>query len=195
MEMYQLEAVLHAAFFEYAQGFEQFGRIEAEFALVAAALGPFARAGAGELDTYADVGTYAEAFGYVGDKPQFVQLFHHQVYTATHLLGQQCQLDIALVLVSVADYQGIGVGVGGQDGVQFGLGSGFEADIEFGAVAHNFLHDLAHLIYLDGVYHIILCRVSVAGGCFAEAVRNFLDTVVQNVRKAQQYGRCQVAFL
>lgn len=100
-------------------------------------------------------------------------------------LGQQCQFDIALVLVSVADYQGVGIGVGGQYRVQLRLGTGFETDVEFGAIAHNFFHDLAHLIYLNGVDHIVLRRVSVARGSFAEAVRNLFDAVVQDIREAQ----------
>ena len=151
--------------------------------MVAATLDPFARAGTGEFDAYADIGAYTEAFGHFGDKSQLVQFFHHQVYAASHFLGQQCQFDIALVLVSVADYQGIGVG--GQYRVQLRLGTGFETDVEFGAIAHNFFHDLAHLIYLNGVDHIVLRRVSVARGSFAEAVRNLFDAVVQDIREAQ----------
>ena len=45
--------------------------------------------------------------------------------------------------------------------MKFGLGPGFEANVELLAIDDDFFHDLTHLIYLDGVDHVVLCLVVV----------------------------------
>ena len=103
MEVYQFQAVSHALLLQQFQCVEQFGTGESELAGVAAAFLPFAASAAGQFDADAEVGAHVEFLGYLGDDFQFVQFLHYDKDSLAHLLGQQCQLDIALVLVSVAD--------------------------------------------------------------------------------------------
>jgi hypothetical protein len=156
VEVDELQAVLHIDFLQNVQSLQQFTRIEAELAGVAAALLPFACARRGELDADADVGPYTELLRHVGDDLQFVDLLHHEEDALAHLLRQQGQLYVALVLVAVADDERVVVHVGGNDGVELGLGTGFQSQVVFLAVADDFLHHRAHLIHLDGVDDEIL---------------------------------------
>ena len=102
-------------------------------------------------------------------------------------MGQEGQLDVVLVLVSVADYQGVLVDIRGEYGVEFGLRPGFQSDVEFFAVADDFLHDGAHLVYLDGVNHEVLSGVFIFFGSLAETAENLFHPVVEDVGEAQQY--------
>ena len=121
VEMDKFQAVFHFAAFEDVDGFEQFRTVKTEFRRVAAAFAPFARACARKFDAYAYVGPYLQLARYIGYKAQFVELFHHQIDAASHLLGQKSKFDIGGILVTVADYQGIGVDVGGEHRMEFGL--------------------------------------------------------------------------
>ena len=110
---------------------------------------------------------------------------------AAHLLCQQGQLDVALVLVSVADDDGVGVQVGhvaGQHGVQLGLAAGFKADVELLAMADDFFHHLPHLVHLDGIDDEIGPLVLIFLGRLLKAAGNLVDAVIQDVGETQQHG-------
>ncbi len=195
MEVDELQAIRHLVLFEQFQRFQEFAGIDAEFADVAPGFLPFAAAGAGELDADTDIGLHAHLFGEAGDGFQFDEFFHHEVDAAPHFLRQQRQFDVALVLVAVADNHGVVVDVDGKDGMQFRFGAGFQPDVEFVAVADDFLHDGAHLIDFDGVDDEVLRGVAVFFGGGFEAVGYFLDAVVEDVRETQQHGCGNVAHL
>ncbi len=79
--------------------------------------------------------------------------------------------------------------------MKFRLGAGLQADIEFFAVCDDFLHDRTHLIYFYRVNHEILALIIIRGSSLLEAVADFLDTVVENVRKTQKNRRRNIAYL
>ena len=60
---------------------------------------------------------------------------------------------------------------------------------------HDFLHDLAHLVYLYRIYNEVLGFIVILLGSLLEATRNFLHTIVKNVRETQQHGRSHIAYL
>ena len=195
MEMYQFEAVLHVAALQYIDSFKKFRRIEAELALVATTLAPFARASARQLDAYAHIRPHLQPLRYIGDHTQLIELLHHQIYAAPHLLGKQRQLDIRLILIPIADYKGILGDICGKHSMQLRLRTGLKADIELLAVAHYLLHHRTHLIHLYRIDRIALPLIVVLLGSLTEAVRYFLDAIIQNIGKTKQHRSADVAHL
>ena len=193
MEVEELEAVAQSHLVEHLQGHQQLGAVESELRGVAAALAPLAAAVACQLDADAQVGAHAQLLGRLGNDLQFGQFLDDEEDALAHLLCQQSQFDEVLVLVAVADDEAVAVHVGGQHGMQFGLGAGFQSQVIAFAVADDFLHDGAHLVHLDGEDDEVLGLVVVLLGSLAEALVGLLDAVVEDVGEAQQYGSRDVA--
>ena len=193
VEMDEAHAVVQSLVVEYAERLEQFAAGESELAGVAAALFPFARSRRGELDAYADVGLYAQFLGGFGNDVYLVEFFHHDEDTLAHLLREQSQLDVALVFISVADDERVALALHGDDGVQFGLGTGFKSEVELLAVTDDFLYHGLHLVHLDGIDDKVLCLVVVFLGCFLKATGGFLNAVVEDVGETQQHRWGDVA--
>ena len=168
MEMYQLQAISHLIFLEHLECFQQFARVQAELAHVASRFFPFATAGTCQLDPDTDIRANFQTLGYSRYIPQLVQLLYHEVNVPSHLLCQQCQLDIVLVLVSVTDNHGIVVNVDGQDSVQFRLGACLQPDIILCTMTYNLLHDRTHLVHLDRVDNKVLPRITIFRGSCLE---------------------------
>ena len=103
VEVYQPEAFGEVVCLEHLQRFQQLAGVEAELAAVAARLLPLAAATAGQLHPYADVGLHLESLGDADCQLQLVEFLHHDEDLLAHLLCQQGQLDVALILVAVAD--------------------------------------------------------------------------------------------
>ena len=59
--------------------------------------------------------------GDLGDEIQLVKFLHDDEDTLAHLLGEQGQFDIALVLVAIADDDRITLALDGDNGVELGL--------------------------------------------------------------------------
>ena len=191
----QFEAVGHLGPFQKIEGIEQFARIQTELAAVATALFPLAATRAGQFDADTDVGANLQPFRDVGNQFQLVQFLDHEEDAAPHLLGQQGQFDVVLVLIAVADDERVLVGIDGQHRMQFGFGARFEADVEFLAMAHDLLDHRSHLVHLDGIDDKVLGRVAILVGRLFEAFRDFLDTVVENIGETQQNGCRYIAHL
>ena len=190
VEVNESQTIAHILAVKQLQRFQQLGTGEAKFRGIAAALLPLAGAAAGQFDAYADVGTHVELLGHTGDDVELVQLLHHDEYLLAHLLCQQRQLDVALVFVTVAHDDTVALALHGDDGVQFGLRTRFNTQVELAAVRDNFLHHGLHLVHLDGIHHIVLSLVVILLGGFLEAAPRLLDTVVEDVGEAQQH-RCR----
>ena len=144
-------------------------------------------AGACEFDTYSYVRTDFQFFRYGSHSPQLVQFFDDDEYVTSHFLRQQGKLDIAFVLVPVADNHGIIVDIYRQDGVQFRLGTGFEPYIVFGPVPDYFLDYGTHLVYFDRIYYEVLRGIAVLVGSSPETVGNLFYPVVEYVRETEQH--------
>ena len=103
VEMDESQTVVQSVFLQNLECFEQFRTGESELRGVAAALFPFSAAAACQFDAYADVGLHVEFLGSLGDDVDFVEFLHHDEDALAHLLCQQCQFDVTLVFVAVAD--------------------------------------------------------------------------------------------
>ena len=186
----EFEAVLHVVFLKEVEGFEQFGRGEAELAAVATRFLPFACARAGQLDAHAEVGRDLQATGDFCCRLQFVQLLADDDDLTAHLLGEQGELDELLVLVTIANDERVGVGAEGDDGVKLGLGAGFQTDVALLAVADDLFDHGAHLVHLDGHHHEVLALEFVFLGSFLKTRVDFVDAVVEDVGETYQH-RCR----
>ena len=95
--------------------------------------------------------------------------------------------------MAVANNQAVAVHICGQHGVQFGLAACFEAEVVLLAVADDFLHHGAHLVYLDRVDDEVVGLVVVLLFGAVEAFCRLFDAVVEDIGEAQQDGRGDVA--
>ena len=71
--------------------------------------------------------------------------------------------------------------------MQFGLGTGFKAQIKFLAMADNFFNNRAHLIHFNRIDDKILGFVSILFGCLFKTIGSLFNTVIQNIRKTHQH--------
>jgi len=124
-----------------------------------------------------------------------IELLNHDEDALAHLLSQQRQLNVGLVLVSVADDERVAVTLHGDDGVQLRLAAGLQSEVELASVGDDFLHDGLHLVYLDGVDDVALALVVILLGSLLEARCGLLDAVVENVGEAKEHRRGDVAQL
>ena len=193
VEVYQPQAVAHVLLVEQLERVEQLGARQAELAGVAAAVLPLATARGGQLYAYAEVRADVELLGHAGYGVKLVELLHDDEYALAHLLGEQGQLYVALVLVAVADDERVALALHGYHRVQFRLGACLEPEVELAPVAYYLLHHRLHLVYLYGVDDEVLALVFVLGGGLAEAAAGLLDAVVEDVGEAEQHRRGDVA--
>ena len=98
------------------------------------ALLPLAGTAAGQFDADADVGLHVQLLGFACDNLQLVHLLHHNEDMLAHLLCQECQFDVALVLVAVADNDRVALTLHGDDRMQLGLRTGFQSEVELASV-------------------------------------------------------------
>ncbi len=169
VEMYEPHAVVQSFLVEYFERVEQFRRCKAELACVAAALLPLARTARREFYAYAYVGPHAQFLGRRGYEVYLVHLLHDDEYAFSHFLGEQRELYVALVFVAVAHYYRVALALHGNHGVQFGLGSAFESEVELASVRDYLLHHGLHLVHLYGIDDEVLALVVVFLGRFLEA--------------------------
>ena len=181
VEMDELEAIGQPLTFQQGQGIHQFARIETKLAGISSRLFPFPASRTGQLDADADIGADIHPLGEVGQDTEFHHLLYHDENLTSHFLGKQGQLDIAFVLVSVADDERMAIHVKGKDGMEFGFRACFQAHIVLVPVADEFLHHGAHLVHLDGIDNVALCLIVILLRSTFEAFRNLGDAVVQDV--------------
>ena len=179
--MDQPDAVLDVFFLRDVEGFHQFNRAQAEFGVFAAGGRPAARSGADQLDAQADVGPDVQLLRDPDDGFQLRQPLDHNKDFFAQFLAHQCQPDERLVLVAVADQQGLRVVHDGEDGVQFRLGTGFQADIVRAAEFDDLLHHLPLLVDFNGINAVIGSNVIVLPRCDLKSLCQFCDTGFENI--------------
>ena len=195
VEVYELEAVAHLLLLKEIEGLEQFAAGEAELTAVASAFFPLATARGGQLDADADVGLHVQLACQLGDEFQLVELLHHEEDALAHLLCQQGQLYEALVLIAVADDEGIGIHVGGYHRMKLRLGTSLQAKVVFLAVADDLFHHGAHLIHFNRIDDEVLGLVFILFCSLAEAGGDLFDTTVQDVWETYEHRGRDIAKL
>ena len=189
VEVNEVQAVVQPLLVERLQRLEQLRRSESELGGIAAALGPFSRPAGCQFDADAEVRLHIQLLRCPGNEVYFVELLHHDEDALAHLLRQQSQFDVALILVTVADDERVALALYGDDCVQLGLRPGLQSQIELASVGDDFLHHRLHLIHLNRIDDEVLGLESVLLSCLLEAGRSLLDTVVKNVGETEQHRR------
>ena len=187
MEMDQLQAIRQVFLFQKVERLQQLARRQAELAGISSALFPFAATGRGQLDADADIRADIQLFGHLGDQNQLVDLLDNQKNPFTHFLCQQSQLDIAFILIAVADDQRIGIRVDRNHRMEFGFGTSFQSQIELLAMADDLFHHRTHLIDFYGIDNEILRLITIFIRSLLETVRDLFNTVIQNIWETDQY--------
>ena len=193
VEMNQLQTVLHSVLVDIVECREEFTAGKAKLAGIATAFLPFSTAGSSELDAYADVRTHIQVLGNLRNGVQFVEFLHHDEHALTHLLGKQSQFNVALVLIAVADDEGVAFHVHRQHGMELRLGTRFQSQVVLLSVADDFLHHRTNLIHLDRIDDEVLGRVAVFFRGILETSCRLLNTVVDDVGETNQHRGCYIA--
>jgi hypothetical protein len=167
-----------------------------EFGFLARRFAPSAGALTGELHAHADFRPHAVGLGVFQNEMDFFVVLDHGDDGAAELGGQDDGLYIGVVLEAIAYHDAVGRVFGdGHDGEQFGLGADFEAEAEFLPVAiHLFDHEPL-LVDLDGKHRGVAVLVAVLGNGRTEGFGQVAQAVGENVGKANDHGRVQVAGL
>ena len=121
MEMDQSEAVTHTFLVQHFQRLQEFCTGQSELRSIATALFPFSGATGSQFDADTDIRTDIHLLGFTGDDLQLVHLLHNDEDLLTHLLGQQGQFDITLILITVTDDNRVALTLHGDNGMQFGF--------------------------------------------------------------------------
>ena len=193
MEMDQTQTVAHVFLIQEFQGFKKFGTCQAKLRGVATALLPFTRAAGCQFDADADIRTDIHLFGLTGDNLQLVHLLHHDKDLLTHLLCQQGQLNVTLVLVSVTDDDGVALTLHGDDGMELGFRAGLQSQVELTTMRNDLFNDRLHLVHLDGVDHIVLTFVVVFLTGLLEAAPGLFNPVVKDIGETEQHRGSDIA--
>ena len=121
VEMDESDAVVQTLVIECFERLEQLRRAQSELRSVASALLPFARSARSQLDTNADVRLNAKLLCGSGNQSYLAHLLNNDKYALAHLLCEQRQFDVALVLVAVAHDDRVALALHSDNGVQLGL--------------------------------------------------------------------------
>ena len=193
VEVEQLEGVEEAVLPQVGHGVEEVAAGEAELRAVAARGLPVPGAPGGEARADTDAGAHPHLLGDLPDQRQLGRLLHDQDDVAAELRGEEGRLDIFLVLVAVADDQGLLVLQHGHDGQQLGLRAGLEPVVVGAAVLHQPLHQVAVLVDLDGIDPAVGTLVAVLGDGAAEGLVQLHDPGLDDLRETDQQRQADAA--
>ena len=119
--MDESDAVVQTLVVECFKRLEQLRRAQSELRSVASALLPFARSARSQLDTNADVRLNAKLLCGSGNQSYLAHLLNNDKYALAHLLCEQRQFDVALILVAVAHDDRVALALHSDNGMQLGL--------------------------------------------------------------------------
>ena len=191
--MQQLQTVAEIFRLQHFRRGKQFHGAQTELGILAAALGPFARAFAQQPRADADERFHTERFGNRDDVLQLFQLFDDHDDAFAELDAEQRHLDELRVLVAVADDESALLVLQRKAGEEFRLAADFQAEVVRLAGIENFLHDFAELVHLDGKHAAILAlKIKFRDGALKRLV-NRLNAMPQNILKANEQWKFQPA--
>ena len=149
MEVNEAKRVLHLRLSEATGDLDDLRSRQAELSVLAGTVGPLAFAGGGELDAQADVGLDAHASGDADDRVDLGELFDDDDGLLTEAAAHQGELDVFLVLVTVADQECLAVLEEGEGDDELRLRTSFEAEIIFFTCVEDLFDHFAELVDLD----------------------------------------------
>uniref|UniRef100_J3MAZ6 Uncharacterized protein n=1 Tax=Oryza brachyantha TaxID=4533 RepID=J3MAZ6_ORYBR len=165
VEVQELEAVEHTKGLELGDDGENLRGVQAELALLPRRGAEVAGVLGAQLSAHADHRAHAEAAAGLDDNVELLLLLEHDDRVEPHGARDERERDVLVVLVAVADEQGVRVAARGEAAhreQQLRLGAGLQAEAERLAELHNVLHDVPVLVALDGVHALV--PPAVAGG-------------------------------
>ena len=105
------------------------------------------------------------------------------------LLREDGKLDIALILIAIADDERVALALLRDHDMELWLGAGLKTEVELAAVRSDLIDHGLHLVHLDRIDHIALAFEVILFLGFLIARRHLLDTVIENVGEAQEHRR------
>ena len=193
MEVEQLQVVEQVGLLQGLDRGEEFGDGQAKFRLGADGAAPASGAAAGELGSDPDKGCGAQLLAGLDDPFDLVGLLDHDHRLAAEASGEDGRLDVALILVAVADQQRLGVIHQGEGDQQFRLAAGLQTEVPALAAGHELLDDMALLVALHGEDPLVATGVAVlSNGALKGGVQS-LEPVFEDVVEADQQGEPEAA--
>ena len=193
VEVEELQAVEHALGLQALHRGHHLRRGEAELRPVAGGLHPLAGALRAEARPHADHGPDVELAARGQDGVELGHAVHGDDDLAPELLGEERRLDEGLVLVAVAEDEGLGVVVHGQGHQELGLAARLDAEVEGAPVLDQLLDHVALLVDLDRVDAAVAALVVVLGDGLLEGAAELLHAGAQDVGEADQEGKVEAA--
>jgi hypothetical protein len=151
VEVHELEAVEHVLGAQAVDRLDDLRRRQAELAALAARVGPLADALGHQPRADADVRPDADVARHADHHVELGEAVDHEDRGAAEALRHERGLDVAAVLVAVADEQRARRVEQRERDDQLGLAADLEADPVRRAEADDLLHDVALLVDLDRV--------------------------------------------
>ncbi len=148
---------------------------------------------AGELGADADQGGGPQLPAGGDDPLHLIGLLDHHHRLAAEPTGQDRRLDVALVLVAVADQQGLGIVDQGEGDQQFRLAAGLQAEMPLAAALHQLFHHMALLVALHRKHALVAAAVAVLGDGPLKGGMEPLQPVFENVVEADQQRQGEIA--
>ena len=168
-------------------------RREPELRPVAARRFPASRSLGRQLDAHADARPDADLLGGLGDQRQLGELLDDDQHRAPQLGGHQRRLDVLLVLVAVADDEGLLVVEHRHDRQQLRLRARLQAVVVGPAELDDLLDDVAVLVDLDRVDALELALVAVLGDRALERLVQLDDAALEHVGETDQQRQADPA--
>ena len=113
MKVNQVQTVMQPLVIECLQRLQKFRRRKPELGSIAATVSPFAGTAGCQLDADTEVRLYVQFLCCTCNEVDFIEFLYYDEDALTHLLCQQSQFYIALVLVSVTDNERIALALYG----------------------------------------------------------------------------------
>jgi hypothetical protein len=193
VEVQQPQAVEHAALLQAVHHLHHLGRGEAELGLVASGRGPAPHALAAELGAHAERGPDAQVFEGAEDDVQLLDALEHHHDRVVEALRHERGLDVAAVLVAVADDEAVFVVHGRERDQQLGLAAGLEAVAVGATRLHHLFDEVALLVDLDGEHAAVDPVVFVLVDGLLEALVDETNAVLEDAREADEQRQVQPA--
>ena len=195
VKMHQLHRVGQACGGELFGGGNQLRGGKAEFAFVAAGVGPFARSERREAHAQADIGFHAQIGRFFNHQIHFRFFFNHDKHLVPQALPHQGEADEFAVFIAVA-HNGAAFGRKRQHDHQFRLGARFQPDGNLIVFRHDdVFHHRFLLVDLNRVNRRVAPLIIVFADGAVKRSAQTRHTVLQNIGKAKQHRQILAALV